>query len=98
MPTKTDPEESLRLAKEATRHLLNAICDDPRKYWLMGVGTESWVKLTAAHAALWELDVAEVRKNFQPDKKHYQQYCEEREAHQKLLTHCRENGIRVPVR
>jgi len=39
-------QEQFDLAKSAIHHVLNAIADDPRKYWLMGNGTGSWAKLT----------------------------------------------------
>lgn len=92
---KTEAEQ-LTLAKDAVHHVLNAIADDPRKYWLMGNGTESYAKLTAAAAALWDRPLANVRENFQPLKEPYDRWCAEREAHERLLTYCRENGITAP--
>lgn len=69
--------EKLKLAMAATRHALNAICDDPRKFYLVGNGSGTWETLTAAHAALFGVNVEEVRKNFVPDRDKYERYCEQ---------------------
>jgi hypothetical protein len=90
-------EEQHKLAKAAIKHVLNAIADDPRKYWLMGEGTESFAQLTAAAAAIWGVPVEKVRKDFSPGREKWDRYCTEREAQDKLLTHCREKGITVPT-
>jgi hypothetical protein len=81
-----ETEKKLKLVKGAIHHVLNAIVDDPR-------GTESWAQRTAAAAALWNMPVEKVRADFQPQKKTYARYCEERERNEKLLTYCREHGI-----
>jgi hypothetical protein len=86
-------DEQFKLAKAAIHHVLNAIADDPRKYWLMGNGTGSWEKLTTAAAAIWNKPVEKIRSDFQPRKAEYERYCAELEASEKLLRHCRENGI-----
>jgi hypothetical protein len=89
-------EEKIKLAKEATRHALRAISDDPRKYWLLGPLTGTWDKLTAAHAALWEVDEEEVQSRFQPEEKSYKLYCEQIEAEQELAGFCQDRGITLP--
>jgi hypothetical protein len=73
--------------------VLGAICDDPRKYWLLGDGTESWAQLTQAHAALHDIPVAKVRQDFQPNPVSYGQYCEQLKEERALLEYCREKGI-----
>lgn len=95
-PTTTAEVDALKLAKDAISHALNAICDDPRKFYLVGWGTGTYAKLTEALAALHGLDVETVRENFVPDKEPYDRYCQRIEAEEKLLTHCRENHITVP--
>jgi len=82
-----------QLAKSAIAHVLHAIADDPRKYWLMGNGTESWSKLTEAAAAIWDQPVIKIRKDFVPPKEKYDRHCKEVEANERLLTYCREHGI-----
>lgn len=94
----SDPVDALALAKAAISHVLNAICDDPRKFYLMGWGTGSYAKLTEAHAALHGLPLEEIRKNFVPDEAPYKRYCERIQEEDRLLTHCHENGIEAPSR
>lgn len=86
-------DDQLKLAKAAISHVINAIADDPRKYWLMGNGTESWNKLTLAAAAILNTPVERIRADFQPPKDKYDRYCNEIEANEKLLRFCRDNGI-----
>lgn len=95
-PVPENPEE-LKLAKAAISHVLNALADDPRKYWLMGNGTESYAKLTTAAAVLWKTPVEKIRKDFQPEKAKHERYCEEVEANERLLRYCRDRNITVPV-
>lgn len=72
--------EQLQLAKAAIQHVLNAIADDPRKYWLMGELTGSWEKLTTAAAAIWNKPIDEIKESFRPEKDKYQLYCARVEA------------------
>jgi hypothetical protein len=51
-------------AKEAIRHVLCAIRDDPHKSYLMGIGTGSYHKLTEAWASLTGQSLTEVREGF----------------------------------
>ena len=85
--------EKIKLAKAATHHALNAICDDPRKFWLIGGPTGTWEKLTEAHAALFEIDVENVRAEFLARKEQYEAYCDEKEENDELLEYCRDHGI-----
>ncbi len=85
----------LEICKTAIHHVLNAIANDSRKYWLMGNGTGSWEKLTIAAAAIWNTPLEKLRAEFQPRKLEYEQYCAELEANEKLLRHCRDRGITV---
>jgi len=86
--------EQLNLAQEAISHTLRAICNDPQKFYLMGGRFNgSFEKLATAHAACHGLDIESVFQNFQPHRENYERYCDEREANERLLTHCRENGI-----
>ena len=89
--------DQLRISKDAVSHTLRAICDDVQKFWLMGGRfSGSFSKLAEAHAALHGLDVETVYQNFKPhDMLAYETYCDEREYNEKLLTHCREKGIKV---
>lgn len=91
-------DEQLKSAKDAIAHTLNAICDDPQKFYLMGGRfSGSFSKLAEAHAALNGLDIEEVYNKFKPrDVMAYDRYCDEREDNERLLNHCRENGITVP--
>jgi len=84
-----------QLAKEAIRHVLNAIAEDPAKYYLLGFGTGSWDKLTKAHAALFDWEVEETRRQFQPRKDRYERFRLEREQNHRILEFCREKGISV---
>lgn len=76
--------ETVELAKIAIGWTLNAICDDPRKYWLLGNGTESYARLTAAHAALHGMDVDVVRKSFVPNTKAYGRFLVERNEAERM--------------
>lgn len=91
---KVTESEQLKLAKAAIHHVLNAIADDPRKYWLMGYGTGSWEKLTVAAAAIWNQPVDKIRADFRPNKVEYTRYCAEVEDNERLLSYCRENNVR----
>ena len=84
----------LVLAKQAVWHVIATVCDDPRKYWLLGEGTESWAKLTAAHAVMSDKPLQTIRDNCKPNQAAYAQYCAEREEEQQLIRHCREHGIK----
>lgn len=90
-------QEAHELAKAAISRVINAIAYDPRKYWLMGEGTESWAQLTTAAAAIWGIPVEQVRKDFAPDKEKYDSYCAQQEADERLLHYCRQKGITVPT-
>jgi hypothetical protein len=95
-PVTNSPQDlALAKAKGAIAHALNAICDDPKKYWLLGSGTETWERLTEAHALLWAINVEQVRKEFQPDPGRYKHYEEERERDRRLLDYCRDNHIKA---
>jgi hypothetical protein len=89
--------EQHKIAKLAIHHVLNAIADDPRKYYLMGNGTESYAQLTAAAAIMWDIPVENVRKQFAPPPDKWNRYVAQQEADEKLLRHCREKGITVPT-
>lgn len=90
------PEEILELAKDAISHTLRAICADPAKYYLMGGRFNgSYQKLITAHGALHQVDVEKLFAGFQPNEEHYNRWLDEREANERLLTHCRESGITV---
>jgi hypothetical protein len=88
-------DERSKLAKAAISHVLNAIADDPRKFWLMGDMTGSQEKLTAAAAALWNMPQEKIKADFRPRKDKWEQYCEEHEANEKLLRYCRDHGIKA---
>ena len=77
LPLLIDAEGyKIKKAKDAIHHTLTAICDDPRKFYLMGYGTGSYDKLTDAHATLWEVDVEKVRKQAKPrNEEAYRAYC-----------------------
>ena len=85
--------EQLKLAKGAISHVLNAIADDPRKFWLMGDLTGSYEMLIAAAHAIWGMPVEKLKADFRPRKDEWEHYCAEREEAERLLTYCRENGI-----
>ena len=74
----------LQVAKEAIAHVLNAICDDPQKFYLMGHGTGSYTKLTAAHAVLQGMTEKQVREDFVPDQERYDSYCARREEEEQI--------------
>ena len=90
-PTKEAVQ--LKLAKAAIHHTLNAIADDPRKFWLIGPLTGSYEKLTEAAAAIWEKPLEKIQADFQPEPAKWKRYCEQKEADEKLLEFCREHGI-----
>jgi hypothetical protein len=80
-------------AQVAIGHALAAVAYDPAKYWLLGVGTETWFKLTECYAILYGLKPEQVRARFTPDEKRYRQYCDEREENERLLSYCRDHKI-----
>jgi len=86
-------EEQAGLAKDAIRHVLNAIANDPRKFWLMGDMTGSYEKLTAAAAALWGCTQDEVKADFRPKRQEWDRYCAQKDEDDRLLMYCRERGI-----
>lgn len=51
-------------AEAAVAHVLNAIRDDGRKAYLMGLGTQTFTALTEAYAEANGLDAAEFREKF----------------------------------
>lgn len=89
---KTDAEK-LILAGAAIHHALNTICNDPAKFWLLGNGTETYARLTEAHATIQGLDIATVRSVFKPSADRYERYCDQLEKDGELLIYCREHGI-----
>lgn len=93
--TPVAPDVQLHLAKAAVKHVLNALADDPRKFWLMGDMTGSYEKLIEAAAAIWNMPAEKLKADFRPRKDEWERYCEQREADEKLLTHCREYGIKA---
>lgn len=95
-PAATETENQLALAKSAIHHVLNALCDDPAKYWLMGNGTGSWEKLTTAAAAIYGRTKEEIAARFTPEKHRFDAYCQQHEADLELLRYCQDNGIKVP--
>lgn len=96
MPQETNTtsnEAAIKAAKDAIHHVLNAIADDPRKFWLMGDMTGSYEKLTAAAALLWNHPVDQIKKDSRPNEAAWKRYCEEQEENARLLRHCRDRGI-----
>lgn len=89
-------DDQFKLLKAAVAHVLNALADDPRKFWLMGDMTGSYEKLTAAAAAVWGIPQEQVQNDFRPRSDVWARYLKEKEAEERLLTHCRENGITAP--
>lgn len=79
-----------KLAKAAIYHVLNALANDPRKFWLMGDLTGSYEKLTLAHAAICRVKVSKIRETFRPDKEKWERYVEEKEHDDKLLSDVKE--------
>ena len=51
-------------AEIAVAHVLNAIRDDGRKAYLMGLGTQTFTLLTEAHAEANGLDPQKFREEF----------------------------------
>jgi hypothetical protein len=82
---------NLELARAAISHVLNAIAYDPRKYWLLGVGTESYAKLTTAGAALFDQPLEKVRESCRPDPTDYQAYLDQRKEEERLIEIGREH-------
>lgn len=87
----SETREPLDVAKDAIRHALVAIRDDPRKFYLTGPLTGTWEKLTDAAALLFGLEKAEVEKRFQPEPERYNRYCDEVERERWILRACRED-------
>ena len=85
--------EAAKSAKDAVRHVLNAIADDPRKYWLMGPMSGSYEKLTKAASEIWSQPVEKIQSDFQPRKEQWEAYLAEKEEQEKILEFCQENGI-----
>jgi hypothetical protein len=95
MKITSDPdyEGQLILCREAIFHVLNAICSDPKKYYLMGQGTESWEKLTRAAACLLDKPLEDVRPRYRPGLIEYERYLVHMEKQDELLEYCRRRGI-----
>jgi vacuolar-type H+-ATPase catalytic subunit A/Vma1 len=91
MPQTT--EKQLHLAKGAIFLVLNAIADDPRKYYLMGAYTGSYEKLTEAAAAIWDKPVDEIKKRFQPQADVAERFEQEKEETDAIIEFCQEHGI-----
>lgn len=81
--------------KAAVLHTLDALRNDPRKFWLMGDGTETFEKLTTAAALIYGKPQDEVKAAFRPRVDEWKRYCAALNEDRKLLTHCRERGIRA---
>lgn len=60
----TDTETKLKKAGDAIAYLLNRSRRDPKLYYQIGFGTESFRLLTEAHAALTGEDLAAVEKRY----------------------------------
>ena len=71
--------------KRAIHHLLDAIVYDPRKYDLLGPGTESWSKLTRLAARLWGKDQDEIVSCYAPDERKLLRHRRREEAQQTVL-------------
>lgn len=87
-------QEQLRLAKAAIYRVLNVIANDPRKFWFMGDGTESYERLTAAASALENIPVEKIKADFRPKAADFERYCRHREIDERFLSLCRS---RVPT-
>ncbi len=94
LPKPADEKIQLELARAAVTHVLNAICDDPEKFWLLGTGTESYKKLTAAHASFYGHDVDDIRRDWVPDEDKYDTYLKKRERIERLIQHDDDEKIR----
>lgn len=57
-------EEKIELSKKAVSHVLNRIRDDEATRYQIGFGTQSFVLLTEAAAALFDEPVEKVREHF----------------------------------
>lgn len=88
---KTD--ETIKACKDAIHHVLNAIADDPRKFWLMGDMTGSYEKLIEAAAAIWNMPADKLKADFRPRKDEWERYLARREDEERLLRYCEDNGI-----
>jgi hypothetical protein len=80
-------------AKKTVHHVLNAICDEPSKYWLMGPGTESYRLLTETVATLFGRDLDAVCKEYVPEEKRLNRFHMEREQNEEILDFCRNREI-----
>jgi hypothetical protein len=90
-------KDAATLAHEAVSHALNAICDDARKFWLLGHGTGTRAKLleawAAAHGKTYEeADLYWVF--YDPEK--MERYVEDLELMERLLRDYREGRITLP--
>jgi hypothetical protein len=79
-------------SEKAVVHVLRALVDDPRKFDLLGHGTESWNLLSQAFAEVMDLDPAEV-KGWGPEGGRWERYLEERERNQRVIDQAEEYGI-----
>lgn len=79
LPAYLSENELLALAKKTVMHVLRAICDDPRKYYLMGTLTGSYDLLVESWAAFNGMTKEEVEKIAQPDRDKYEAYLKELE-------------------
>lgn len=91
-----DTATMLAACQQAINHVLNAIAEDPRKFWLMGDMTGSYEKLTFAASLLWERDQDVIKGEFRPEEKKWERYCAEKDQQDRLLTHCRDHDITAP--
>lgn len=91
--TPVAPDVQLHLAKAAVKHVLNALADDPRKFWLMGDMTGSYEKLIEAAAAIWNMPAEKLKADFRPRKDEWERYLGRREDEERLLRYCEDNGI-----
>lgn len=78
-------EEKLKLAKATIAHVLNAIADDARKYYLMGAGTQSYNLLTEAASALFGEPLEKIRADFRPSDHDLKNYRDQREEDARLI-------------
>lgn len=71
MSEETEDKEANEMSevhqcKKAILHTLHTICDDHRKWYLLGYGTQTYELLTTAVSRLNGKSMAEVRKHFSP--------------------------------
>ncbi len=64
--------------EEAILHVLRFLASDPRVYYWLGEGTQSYALLTEALAASSGLELSHIRKTFKPDKKAFAEFEEEK--------------------